>query len=281
MRVLLIENDPVDAAVQSKVLHDQGFEVMFARTGAEGIAMALKHRPGIIFTDIGLDGPIDGYAVARECRAHKTLATTPIIAITKSSLVAVKQNCALAGINDVIVKPVNGERLIEQILGCFEPERHAAVLDRLQLRAEQRELRMELDALWGQVKKMEATVDSNQVLLSNIDKTLAERRDPETQRQFNDAIASIPKMKKDIETIGQKQDVTNTALFATTDDNPGRMPGIYTMASNFYDFVRPMRRAWPWIKRVGIFVIGLLSLNALGQAPGTVRTLLELVKQLG
>jgi CheY-like chemotaxis protein len=81
VRVLVVEDNPDAADTLRLLLAGHGYEVLVARTGAEGLAAALAWHPGVVLCDIGLPG-LDGWVLARALRADPLTAGTRLIAIS-------------------------------------------------------------------------------------------------------------------------------------------------------------------------------------------------------
>ena len=111
-RVLVIEdNDDIRDSLRM-VLSDWGHEVMLAKTGDEGLAIALQKRPDVALIDIGLPGR-SGYDVAREIRAGSTgwSARVQLIAVTGYGQPSDRVRALEAGFNNHLLKPVDPDVL--------------------------------------------------------------------------------------------------------------------------------------------------------------------------
>src|SRR5664279_4736431 len=80
-RVLVVEDDPGIRASVLELLSEEGFEVVSAADGANGIALAKSRRPGLVICDIMLP-KLDGYAVLQAVRDDPAIAGTPFIFLT-------------------------------------------------------------------------------------------------------------------------------------------------------------------------------------------------------
>ncbi len=58
-KILVVEDNQINIYLCSRIIKSSGYEVIEARTGEEGVALALKERPDLIIMDIQLPG-IDG-----------------------------------------------------------------------------------------------------------------------------------------------------------------------------------------------------------------------------
>jgi CheY-like chemotaxis protein len=109
-RVLVIE-DNVDAAQTLQfLLRAMGFDVAVAFTGLAGVELALKWKPDIVISDIGLPG-LTGFEVARQLRQNPGTAHAFLVAVSGYGTAADKEEAKQAGFNCYLVKPVDPEIL--------------------------------------------------------------------------------------------------------------------------------------------------------------------------
>ncbi|MBK9279573.1 MAG: response regulator [Candidatus Obscuribacter sp.] len=81
-RLLLIEDSPTQLLTISKTLQAEGYSVIEARNGAEGLARAYHEAPDLIISDVVMTG-INGYQLCRLVKNDPDLATIPVILLTK------------------------------------------------------------------------------------------------------------------------------------------------------------------------------------------------------
>jgi two-component system cell cycle response regulator DivK len=113
-RVLYIEDNPDNMILVKRVLEIEGYEVISAENGTEGLAKALKNPPDIIITDINLPD-IDGYEVTNNLRREEATAHIPIVAMTANVMRRDRKNVFDAGCDGYITKPINVDELPDQI----------------------------------------------------------------------------------------------------------------------------------------------------------------------
>jgi len=118
--VLLIE-DNLDAANSlAELMRMSGCRVTIAHNGPSGIEAAHKEVPDLILCDIGLPGRLDGFDVARACRADVSLAAVPLVAISGYSSPEDHGLAVEAGFHLLLTKPVTLSSLqavIERLAG--------------------------------------------------------------------------------------------------------------------------------------------------------------------
>ena len=112
--ILLIEDNEQNLYLPTFLLEQNGFKVVPARSGAEGIELAGRIQPALIILDIQLP-QMDGYAVARELRQNPALKDVPIVAVTSYVMVGDRERALEAGCNGYIEKPINPDTFRSQI----------------------------------------------------------------------------------------------------------------------------------------------------------------------
>ena len=107
-KVLVIDDDPIVRDLMKNHLENDGFEVLLAEGGKEGIHLARTEKPSVITLDI-LMPEMDGWSVLRTLKADPETENIPVV--MASILDEQKQGLAL-GANDYVSKPVNRDKLI-------------------------------------------------------------------------------------------------------------------------------------------------------------------------
>ncbi|MCR4442909.1 MAG: response regulator transcription factor [Peptococcaceae bacterium] len=109
--VLLVDDDPHVLEVLSLYIKKEGYPVMTAQNGQEGLEKALQSDPCLIVLDVMMPG-LDGTEVCRRVRAVKS---TPIIMLTAKSEDIDKILGLELGADDYITKPFNPREVIARI----------------------------------------------------------------------------------------------------------------------------------------------------------------------
>jgi CheY-like chemotaxis protein len=113
-KILIIEDNEQNLYLESFILQKNGHEVVQARNGETGIALAAQTHPALILLDIQLPG-MDGYTVARELRKNSDLARIPIVAVTSYAMPGDRDRVLEAGCTDCIEKPINPDTFHAEI----------------------------------------------------------------------------------------------------------------------------------------------------------------------
>jgi two-component system, cell cycle response regulator DivK len=112
--LLIIEDNPQNFYMMRFLLEKNGFTIIGAENGRDGIEKALRLKPKAILLDIQLP-EMDGYAVAEELKKHDELKTVPIIAVTSYAMVGDRERILAAGATGYIEKPINPETFVGEI----------------------------------------------------------------------------------------------------------------------------------------------------------------------
>ncbi|MFM9960341.1 MAG: response regulator [Planctomycetaceae bacterium] len=113
-KVLVIEDNEQNLYLVTFLLERHGLEIIPARTGPQGLALASHVRPDLILLDIQLPG-MDGYEVARQLKLIASLASVPIVAVTSYAMEGDRNKGIAAGCTGYIEKPINPETFLEEI----------------------------------------------------------------------------------------------------------------------------------------------------------------------
>lgn len=99
--VLVIEDEAPIRCFLRAYLESQGFRLIEAETGEEGIGLAASHQPALILLDLGLPG-MDGLDVIRRVREWTA---TPILVLSARGKEQDKIDALDAGADDYLTKP--------------------------------------------------------------------------------------------------------------------------------------------------------------------------------
>ena len=113
-KVLVIEDNEQNIYLATFILEKNGYEVIQARDGQQGIDLAEEHKPEIILLDIQIP-TMDGYTVARKLREIPAFEKTPIIAVTSYAMAGDRERILNAGCSGYIEKPINPETFVADI----------------------------------------------------------------------------------------------------------------------------------------------------------------------
>ena len=113
-KLLYVEDNEDNIYMLSNRLQREGFMVVVARNGSEGVELAQREQPDLIIMDLVLP-EMDGFEATRELRLSTATRNIPVIALSASVLPEDQQRAIDAGCDEFEIKPVNFTDLLEKI----------------------------------------------------------------------------------------------------------------------------------------------------------------------
>lgn len=110
-RVLLVDDDKKLLPLLERGFRYEGFEVLTALNGEEGLALARAQNPDVVVLDIGMPG-LDGFEV---CRLLRLRSEVPVIMLTARDEVSDKVNALSLGADDYVAKPFAFDELVARV----------------------------------------------------------------------------------------------------------------------------------------------------------------------
>ncbi len=112
LKILVVDNQPEERSIITKLLEPLGFILYEASHGAEGLCQAIEIQPDLIFTDLVM--PIlDGFELTRQLRKIPKFQSVPMIAVSASVFDSHQQESFAAGCNAFLPKPIRINTLFE------------------------------------------------------------------------------------------------------------------------------------------------------------------------
>ena len=112
--VLIIEDEADIRNFASRVLELEGYRVLQAADGDEGLRLARKSPVALVLLDLKLPG-CDGWVVLTELKSAPALSTIPVILFTASAAVTQRDRALSIGAADYLVKPLSAASLRESV----------------------------------------------------------------------------------------------------------------------------------------------------------------------
>ncbi|MBA7567073.1 response regulator [Candidatus Atribacteria bacterium 1244-E10-H5-B2] len=113
-KILVVEDNEINMYLSCRILKSSGYKVIEARSGEEGVELAIKEKPDLIIMDIQLPG-IDGLETTKRIRESEAGGEVPIIALTSYAMAGDKKKALKAGCTGYIEKPINPETFLAEI----------------------------------------------------------------------------------------------------------------------------------------------------------------------
>jgi adenylate cyclase len=121
------------------------FNVVQAADGEEGIALAHKHQPDLVISDIMMPG-VDGYQLCSAIKEDAQLSHTPVIFLTARASEEMKLEGLETGADDYLAKPFSARELLARSRNLITLHNQKKELKKLNLQLEQ-QVKDQLDEL--------------------------------------------------------------------------------------------------------------------------------------
>lgn len=114
-KVLLIEDEVLILRMYEKIFSFEGFNVITAVDGIEGLEKASDEKPNLILLDIMMP-KMDGLRVLEQLKANSTTKGIPVVVLTNlSSDVVIKDAFAKGAVGYLVKSEVVNEKIVEEI----------------------------------------------------------------------------------------------------------------------------------------------------------------------
>jgi signal transduction histidine kinase len=121
-KILYVEDDAACMLLVHRLLESEGFQVVTTSDGLSAIEFAVHERPDLILMDINIKG-LDGYEVTTKLRTIRELGSTPIVAVTASTVDGERERALAAGCDGYISKPIDVDLFPDLVRSFLEGRR--------------------------------------------------------------------------------------------------------------------------------------------------------------
>jgi CheY-like chemotaxis protein len=111
VKVLLIDDQPFFVTMLRNQLEQQGYQVVTASGGPEGLDRAKKENPDVILLDIEMP-VMNGFQVCEKLKQDRALKGIPVVILTATEDKKLNERAFKAGAEITVSKNVPGDRLI-------------------------------------------------------------------------------------------------------------------------------------------------------------------------
>ncbi len=111
-KILLVDDAREILDLMQAMLEGQGYEVIVATNGVEGLAKAKKDRPQLIIADV-LMPEMDGYLFFKELRKDPATERIPVLIITARA--KMEDSFRAIGVDGFLVKPIDANKLFAEV----------------------------------------------------------------------------------------------------------------------------------------------------------------------
>lgn len=119
LKVLVVDDSQSVATIISVALKKEGYDVVEAGDGIEGLKLAMTGHPDLIICDSVMPR-MDGFTMMRALRANQATSAIPVILLTSKASGEEEQKAFEMGFLDFIPKPVQPIRIVSRVKHAFE-----------------------------------------------------------------------------------------------------------------------------------------------------------------
>ncbi|MCK4509429.1 MAG: response regulator [Desulfuromonadales bacterium] len=112
--VLVVDDQDLVRAAAMAALKREGYDLLEAANGADGLKVALQQKPHLIVADTVMPR-MDGYEMFRAIQANLSIKHIPVIALSSKSTAEEEAKLLEMGYFDFIAKPINPIRLVARV----------------------------------------------------------------------------------------------------------------------------------------------------------------------
>jgi CheY-like chemotaxis protein len=113
-KVLIVEDEPDIAGALKARLDLEGYRVVLAKDGQEGVQKARAEKPDLMLLDIMIP-LLNGYDVLNLVKTDPATRSIPVVVLTALPHVEDAENAFKAGADDFLNKPYTNERLMQKV----------------------------------------------------------------------------------------------------------------------------------------------------------------------
>jgi len=112
--ILVVDDSPTERYFLTDLLRKNGFEIVAAETGEEGVAKAKQEKPDLILMDVVMPG-LNGFQATRMLSRDPSTKAIPVIMCTTKNQESDRVWGLRQGAIDYLVKPIVAEELLAKI----------------------------------------------------------------------------------------------------------------------------------------------------------------------
>jgi two-component system sensor histidine kinase/response regulator len=112
--VLLVDDNEVNLMIAGEMLSHAGLQVQTAENGAVALERLQAQPFDLVFMDMQMP-VMDGLEATRRIRARNDGPRIPVLAMTANAMAADRDLCLQAGMDEVLTKPIEPDRLLEAV----------------------------------------------------------------------------------------------------------------------------------------------------------------------
>ena len=120
--IIIIEDEEDIRAFASRVLELEGYRVLQAGDGDEGLRLARGNKVALVLLDLRLPGR-DGRVILSQMKSDPELSSIPVVVFTASAAAQQRNQALAVGAADYLIKPLSANSLKESIARVLRHKR--------------------------------------------------------------------------------------------------------------------------------------------------------------
>lgn len=117
--VLVVDDEAFERKLINQILEEELFELIFARSGGEALALLGQEQPDLVLMDLCMPG-VSGLDALRRIKSSARFAAIPVMMLTGQSDKGAVLECFRAGASDFLVKPLDREVFRKKLARCLK-----------------------------------------------------------------------------------------------------------------------------------------------------------------
>ncbi|MFT5577478.1 MAG: twitching motility two-component system response regulator PilH [Paraglaciecola psychrophila] len=113
-RVLIVDDSPTETHKMATVLGNQGYDVITAQSGEEGVSKAIENLPDVVLMDIVMPG-LNGFQATRQLSKNSATSHIPVIIVTTKDQATDRLWGERQGAKGYLTKPIEDKILLSTI----------------------------------------------------------------------------------------------------------------------------------------------------------------------
>jgi twitching motility two-component system response regulator PilH len=112
--ILVVDDSPTEIHIFRKILEKQGYDIVVAKDGQEGVQIATEVLPNLVIMDVVMP-VLNGFQATRQLKNNDKTADIPVIMVTTKDQQTDINWGMRQGANEYLVKPVAPAELLNKI----------------------------------------------------------------------------------------------------------------------------------------------------------------------
>jgi two-component system alkaline phosphatase synthesis response regulator PhoP len=124
-KILVIEDDPATSRLVDYSLRHEGYQVISASNGLEGLRKAIGESPDLVILDVMLPG-MDGFEICHRLRSEPATAQLPILMFSAKAQEIDKDTGIKVGADEYLTKPAAPSEIVSRVEKLLAKKKQAA-----------------------------------------------------------------------------------------------------------------------------------------------------------